>query len=191
MDLRFRSRITVPLGSTIIPSRGLKYCLWATLFGLRFDLLLFHVSRGLLFESISRPPTCFHFKSLKKPPLLETSFLPPSDVPWTLTHMEQHRRPVPKMSSSLYLELPWQGKRQMFGDIAGFIGVTLVLILIDSYILCEQQNAARIFCSIGIDYAILFAYLAARNAAMASDPAGPATTQYQAPRCQEKQQDYK
>ena len=95
------------------------------------------------------------------------------------------------MSSSLYLELPWQGKRQMFGDIAGFIGVTLVLILIDSYILCEQQNAARIFCSIGIDYAILFAYLAARNAAMASDTAGPATTQHQAPRCQEKQKDCK
>ena len=42
------------------------------------------------------------------------------------------------MSTSLYLELPWQGKRQMFGDIAGFIIVTLLLIMIDSYILCEQ-----------------------------------------------------
>ena len=95
------------------------------------------------------------------------------------------------MSTSLYLELPWQGKRQMFSDIAGFIGVTVLLILIDSYILCEQQNASRIFISIGIDYAILFAYLAARNVAMTSEPNTSATTQPQNSQYQAKQQDCK
>jgi hypothetical protein len=80
----------------------------------------------------------------------------------------------------------------MLGDIAGFIGVTLLLIIIDSYILCEQQNAARIFCSIGIDYAILFAYLAVRNVAMASSPdTSSARTQPQVSQCQVKHQDYK
>jgi len=95
------------------------------------------------------------------------------------------------MSTSLYLELPWQGKRQMFGDIAGFIMVTLLLIMIDSYILCEQQNAARIFLSIGIDYAILFAYMAVRNAVMASESGTSIRTQPQTNQCQEKQQDCK
>ena len=95
------------------------------------------------------------------------------------------------MSTSVYLELPWQGKRQMFSDIAGFIGVTLLLILIDSYILCEQQNAARIFLSIGVDYAILFAYIAARNVAMTSKPDPRAAAQQQIPQCQVKQQGYK
>ncbi|GAB7335829.1 hypothetical protein MBLNU13_g08103t1 [Cladosporium sp. NU13] len=96
-----------------------------------------------------------------------------------------------KMSTSLYLELPWQGKRQMFSDIAGFVGVTLLLILIDSYILCEQQNASRIFLSIGIDYAILFVYIAARNVVTTSNPDPRATTQQQIPQCQVKQQGYK
>jgi hypothetical protein len=95
------------------------------------------------------------------------------------------------MSTSLYLELPWKGTRQMLGDIAGFIGVTLLLIIIDSYILCEQQNAARIFFSIGVDYAILFAYLAARNFAMASEPDTAAGTQPLMFQCQAKQEDYK
>lgn len=45
MDLRYRSRITVPLGSTIIPSRGLKYCLQSKP-NPRFDLLL-HSSQNL------------------------------------------------------------------------------------------------------------------------------------------------
>jgi hypothetical protein len=95
------------------------------------------------------------------------------------------------MSASLYLELPWQGKQQMFGDIAGFIIVTLLLIMIDSYILCEQQNATRIFFSIGIDYAILFGYMAVRNAVMTSEPGTSARTQPQTYQCQEKQQDCK
>jgi hypothetical protein len=80
----------------------------------------------------------------------------------------------------------------MLGDIAGFIVVTLLLIIIDSYILCEQQNAARIFCSIGIDYAILFAYLAVRNFAMASEPdTSSAKTHPQMSQCQAKQQECK
>lgn len=79
----------------------------------------------------------------------------------------------------------------MFSDIAGFIGVTLLLILIDSYILCEQQNAARIFLSIGVDYAILFAYIAARNVVMMSKPDPRATARQQTPQCQDKQQGYK
>lgn len=95
------------------------------------------------------------------------------------------------MSTSLHLELPWQGKRQMFSDIAGFIGVTVLLILIDSYILCEQQNASRIFISIGIDYAILFAYLGVRNAAMTSEPNTSARSQPQMSQFQAKQQDCK
>jgi multisubunit Na+/H+ antiporter MnhC subunit len=87
------------------------------------------------------------------------------------------------MSASLYLELPWQGKRQMFGDIAGFIIVTLFLVLIDSYILCEHQNTTRIIISIGIDYAILLVYIAARNVIMTSvpiSPSGPAIPQSRA-----------
>lgn len=79
----------------------------------------------------------------------------------------------------------------MFGDIAGFIIVTLLLIIIDSYILCEQQNAARIFFSIGIDYTILFAYIAARNAVMTSEPDASARAQPQTSQYQAKQQDYK
>lgn len=71
------------------------------------------------------------------------------------------------MSTSIYLELPWKGKGPMIGDIVGFVAVTLLLISIDSYILCEQQNALRIVFSIGIDYFILFIYLAIRNIAMA------------------------
>ena len=79
----------------------------------------------------------------------------------------------------------------MFGDVAGFILITLFLVLIDSYILCEQQNAARIICSIGIDYAILFAYMAARNAVMTSESGTPAGAQPQTSQYQAMQQDYK
>jgi hypothetical protein len=79
----------------------------------------------------------------------------------------------------------------MFGDIAGFIIVTLVLIMIDSYILCEQQNATRIFFSIGIDYAILFGYMAIRNAVMTSKPDTSVKTHPQTYQCQEKQHDCK
>lgn len=79
----------------------------------------------------------------------------------------------------------------MFSDIAGFIGVTLLLILIDSYILCEQQNASRIFISIGIDYAILFAYLGVRNAAMTSENSTSARPQPQTSQFQAKQLDCK
>jgi len=71
----------------------------------------------------------------------------------------------------------------MFGDITGFIAVTLLLILIDSYILCEHQNTTRIIISIGIDYAILLVYIAARNVAMTSAPnapSGPAVPQARA-----------
>jgi hypothetical protein len=95
------------------------------------------------------------------------------------------------MSTSLYLELPWQGKRQMFGDIASFIIVTLLLILIDSYILCEHQNTTRIVVSIGIDYAILFMYIAARNVAMTSESNTPSGTQLGASHTRAKQQDCK
>lgn len=75
---------------------------------------------------------------------------------------------VRKMSTSIYLELPWKGKGPMIGDIVGFVAVTILLIAIDSYILCEQQNTLRIVFSIGIDYFILFVYMAIRNIALAS-----------------------
>lgn len=171
MDLRYRSRITVPLGSTIIPSRGLKSCLQLTS-DPRLDLLL-HSSQSLPVSWAEQPP----FKP--STPRQPTSFA---------ERQQPHTR---TMSTSLYLELPWKGTRQMLGDIAGFIGVTLLLIIIDSYILCEQQNAARIFCSIGIDYAILFTYIAVRNVAMANEPGTSARTQPQMSQCQAKQQDYK
>lgn len=71
------------------------------------------------------------------------------------------------MTKTIYLELPWKGIGAMIGDIVGFIAVTILLISIDSYILCKQQNAIRIMFSIGIDYFILFVYMAIRNIAMA------------------------
>jgi hypothetical protein len=95
------------------------------------------------------------------------------------------------MSTSIYLELPWQGRRQMFGDIAGFFAITVLLILIDSYILCEKQDTLRIFFSIGLDYAILFLYIAARNIVMTPGSNGKTPTSSQTPRDQPGQQDLK
>ena len=79
----------------------------------------------------------------------------------------------------------------MFGDIAGFVLVTILLIMIDSYILCEHQNTARIIFSIGIDYAILVVYIAARNVAMISEPSVPSRTQPEFLQTRTKQQDCK
>ena len=79
----------------------------------------------------------------------------------------------------------------MFGDIAGIVVVTLLLILIDSYILCEHQNTTRIVISIGIDYAILFAYMAARNVIMTDELCAPPASQPGIPRSREKYQDFK
>lgn len=83
------------------------------------------------------------------------------------------------MTEKIYLELPWKGKGSMIGDIVGFVAVTLLLISIDSYILCEQQNTLRIVFTIGIDYFILFVYMAIRNIAMADKPATHAYSGYQ------------
>jgi hypothetical protein len=95
------------------------------------------------------------------------------------------------MTTSIYLELPWQGRRQMFSDITGFFAVTVLLILIDSYILCENQDTLRILLSIGIDYAILLFYIAARNNVMTSGSNATPQTQPQALRDQVGQQDLK
>lgn len=79
----------------------------------------------------------------------------------------------------------------MFGDIVGFIIVTLLLILIDSFILCEHQNTTRILFSIGIDYIILFVYIAARNVAIASEPSAASQPQYGTHKGRAMQQDCK
>lgn len=79
----------------------------------------------------------------------------------------------------------------MVCDIAGFIIVTLLLIMIDSYILCEHQNTSRILLSIGIDYAILFLYISARNIAMSSEPSTVPQSQSRTYPVQARQQDLK
>jgi hypothetical protein len=79
----------------------------------------------------------------------------------------------------------------MLGDIAGFFAVTILLILIDSYILCEKQDTPRILLSIGIDYAILFFYIAARNIVMTSESGATPSTQSQIPRDHLGHQDLK
>jgi hypothetical protein len=79
----------------------------------------------------------------------------------------------------------------MFYDIAGFFGITILLILIDSYILCEVQNTTRILLSIGIDYAILFLYIAARNIVTSHESSATPHAQSQKPRDHLGHQDLK
>jgi len=79
----------------------------------------------------------------------------------------------------------------MVCDIAGFLIVTLLLIVIDSYILCEHQNTSRILLSIGIDYAILFLYISARNVAMSSESSAAPQAQSRTYPVQERQRDLK
>lgn len=122
---------------------------------------------------------------------LELHFIPSTDSITLFVLNAQHRLSLLKMSKTLDLELPWHGTRQMVGDIAGFIVVTLLLIVIDSYILCEHQNTLRIILSISIDYAILSLYIAARNFVMPSGADEVRQTQFRATQNGYAQHDHK